>query len=83
MATHQLKVWSEYMDDLLNGSKTFELRYNDRNFQVGDFLLLMEYDKENQKYLTRELKVKISYVLDNSVFDALKDGYLIMGIQPC
>ncbi len=83
MATHQLKVWSEYMDDLLNGSKTFELRFNDRNFQVGDFLLLMEYDKENQQYLGRELSVKITYVLDNSVFDALKEGYLILGIQPC
>lgn len=83
MATHQLKVWSEYMDDLLNGSKTFELRYNDRDFQVEDSLLLMEYDKENQKYLTRELKVKITYILDNSVFDALKDGYIIMGIKPC
>jgi len=83
MATHQLKVWSEYMDDLLNGSKTFELRFNDRNFQVGDFLSLMEYDKENQKYLSRELCVKITYILDNSVFDALKEGYIIMGIKPC
>lgn len=83
MATHQLKVWSEYMDDLLNGSKTFELRYNDRNFQVGDSLLLMEYDKENKKYLNREFKVRITYVLDNSVFDALKDGYVIMGLKPC
>lgn len=71
------------MDDLLNGSKTFELRYNDRNFQVGDSLLLMEYDKENKKYLNREFKVRITYVLDNSVFDALKDGYVIMGLKPC
>lgn len=83
MATHQLKVWSEYMDDLLNGSKTFELRYNDRDFQVGDSLLLIEYDKENKKYLNREFKVRITYVLDNSVFDALKDGYVIMGLKPC
>jgi len=82
MATHQLKVWSEYMDDLLNGNKTFELRYNDRNFQVGDFLSLKEYDKEHKKYLKRELKVRISYILDNSVIDALKDGYVIMGIKP-
>ena len=83
MATHQLKVWSEYMDDLLNGSKTFELRYNDRDFQVGDSLLLMEYDKENKKYLNREFKVRITYILDNSVFDALKDGYVIMGLKSC
>ena len=82
MATHKLKVWSEYMDDLINGNKSFEVRFNDRNFQVGDILNLMEFDKERKEYLDRELKVKITYILDNSVFDAIKDGFVVMAIKP-
>lgn len=82
MATHKLKVWSEFMDDLINGNKTFELRFNDRNFQVGDILSLLEYDKKNNVYLNRKLVVEVTYILDNSVFDAIKEGYVVMGIKP-
>jgi len=81
MAIHKLKVWSEYMDDLINGNKSFEVRLNDRNFQVGDTLILMEFNKDKKEYLDRELKVKITYILDNSVFDAIKDGFVVMGIK--
>ena len=82
MATHKLKVWSDYMDDLLNGKKTFELRFNDRNFQVGDILILEEYDKEKKEYLGKSLKVEVTYLLDNKVFDAIKDGFVVMSIKP-
>jgi hypothetical protein len=82
MTTHHLKVWSEYMDDLINGSKTFELRFNDRNFQVGDLLHLREFDRDQAQYLKRELLVKISYILDGSAFDAIKKGFVVMAIKP-
>ena len=82
MATHKLKVWSEYMDDLLNGKKSFEVRLNDRNFQVGDILILEEYDKEKKEYLSRNLSVEVTYLLNNKVFDAIKEGFVVMAIKP-
>jgi ASC-1-like (ASCH) protein len=36
MATHTLKINSEFLSALLDGSKTFEVRKNDRNYQAGD-----------------------------------------------
>lgn len=42
MSEHALKVVAPYMDALLDGSKTFEVRRNDRAFQRGDTLLLWE-----------------------------------------
>ena len=81
MKYHKLKVWSEYMDDLLNGNKTFEVRFNDRNYQIGDMLRLSEYDNKNEIYLKRVLLVKITYILDNSIFDAVKDGFIIIGFK--
>ena len=41
---HVLKVIPPYFDALADGSKTFEVRRNDRGFQCGDTLELMEWD---------------------------------------
>lgn len=41
---HQLKTWPMYFTALRQGSKTFELRENDRQFKVGDTLQLREFD---------------------------------------
>lgn len=41
--THHLKTWPKYFKALLDGGKTFELRNNDRNFAVGDILVLKEF----------------------------------------
>ena len=35
MAVHYLKIKDEHYKDIERGSKTFELRKNDRDFQVG------------------------------------------------
>ena len=56
---HELKIWPAYIEDLAAGRKTFEVRsILDRNFQVGDFLHLNEYDPGTRIY-TGQLKAKI------------------------
>lgn len=42
--THELKIWPQYYCRVADGSKTFEIRVNDRGFQPGDFVVLREYD---------------------------------------
>jgi len=44
MRKHDLKVWPAYFAALTDGSKSFEVRRNDRDFAVGDLLRLHEYD---------------------------------------
>ncbi len=41
---HELKIWPQYYDRVEDGSKTFEVRKNDRSFQVGDTVLLREWN---------------------------------------
>lgn len=36
MTTHTLKVLTKYADAIMDGTKTFEIRKNDRGFKVGD-----------------------------------------------
>ena len=73
----KIKISHLYYDDIQNGKKNFELRKDDRNYQVGDKLLLHEI-KENS--LTgRLIEVDVVYKLVNYV--GLENGYCILGIK--
>lgn len=42
--THKLKTWVSFFQAVKNGTKRFEFRVNDRDFAVGDVLVLQEWD---------------------------------------
>lgn len=73
---HELKILPEYYEAVKTGLKGFELRFDDRNFAVGDLLLLREYQAE--QYTGRRQMVKITYILKG--FEGLKDGWAILNI---
>lgn len=41
---HVLKTWPDQFRKVADGAKTFEWRFNDRNYAVGDTLVLMEFE---------------------------------------
>lgn len=43
---HNIKIEREYFDKVLDGSKTFEIRFNDRDYHAGDFVVLHETNRE-------------------------------------
>jgi hypothetical protein len=47
VTTHELKVIPPYFDSLVAGTKTFEVRKNDRAYQKGDVLRLREWHPEH------------------------------------
>lgn len=77
---HVLKTWEEYFWEVVSQKKTFELRKNDRDFKVGDELLLECYDGKKNKYLNASTKVKVTYILEGGSF-GLEKGYVILGIK--
>lgn len=76
MKTHRLKIDSKYFDAVRYEVKTFEIRKNDRDFQVGDTLLLSEY--KDGKSTGNMVNVVITYITD---FEQ-KDDYVVMAIVP-
>lgn len=78
---HELKTNPEYFEDVISGRKLFEVRKNDRFFEVGDLLALNEYDEVNEVYTNRSCIVYIDYILNNSTY--CKEGYVVMSIKPC
>lgn len=65
---HELKTWPEYFQPIIKNKKNFEVRVNDRNYQVGDKLLLLEYDPVKQQYTGRKCYRQISYIMSKNPF---------------
>ncbi len=78
---HSLKTWPEFFEPLLEGRKKFEVRVNDRDFQVGDYLWLREFDATKEQYTGRELVKRVSYLLDSPNFLGLSLGYVALSLD--
>ena len=63
MTIHQLKTHPQYFDKVKTGEKTWELRKNDRNFEVGDTLILRRYCPDKKEYTGEALEVYVPYIL--------------------
>jgi hypothetical protein len=79
MKFHDLKTWSEYFEKVYTGEKTFEVRVNDRDYNVGDILVLKEYNPDRATYTGRVAVRTVSYILDNPAF--VKDGTVVMALK--
>ena len=79
---HELKTIEPFYSDVKSGIKSFEVRINDRNFQVGDFLVLKQYDQKNKIYSGDAILREIKYILtQNDYPDGLMNGYVILGLK--
>lgn len=78
--SHELKTWKPYFMEIFMGKKKFEVRKNDRDFKVGDNLILKEYDNDKKEYTGREMSTYINYILDGGQF-GIEEGYVVMSIE--
>jgi hypothetical protein len=76
---HRLKTESEYYEATHTDKKLFEIRNNDRNFDVGHILLLEEYDAGSKSYLDRWEFHTVTYMLRNPAY--VKSDQVVLGIQ--
>lgn len=77
---HNLKTWPEYFQELWSGNKTFEVRKADRDFQVGDTLVLREWDPTLKAYTARDVVATITYILHGGQF-GVDEGYCVLAFK--
>lgn len=75
---HDLECWLPYFYDVQRGVKNFEIRRNDRDYQVGDVLRLREWMQDGHYYTGRKIEVLVKYITD---FEQ-QPGFVVMGISP-
>ena len=78
--THELKILPQYFQAVWDEKKRFKVRKNDRDFQVGDTLILREWDNKTKRYSGSALLVKVVYMLTDSI-DGIEYGYCVLGIE--
>jgi hypothetical protein len=81
---HALKTDPDFFQAVWNGTKTFEYRRNDRDFKVGDTLVLKEtkYSSVEMKmegkpleYTGRDILAKVPYIYH------IGDAYCILSLN--
>lgn len=75
---HTLKTWPEFFWAVVEGRKHHEVRKNDRDFRVGDCLVLQEFEPATSTFTRDMCSVRVTYI--SSAF--MPDGYVAMSIEP-
>ncbi|WP_068786643.1 DUF3850 domain-containing protein [Paenibacillus phocaensis] len=79
---HELKTWPEYFRAVVSPTvrkrKTVEIRKDDRGFEVGDTLRLLEFDPEKSEYTGWEAVVTVSHCLRGQPW--VPDDYVALSI---
>jgi hypothetical protein len=57
------KTWPELFQDVLDGKKKFDLRLADFDINIGDILVLKEWDPETNEFTGREIEKEVKYLL--------------------
>lgn len=74
---HEIEIGASFFAEVVGGIRGFVLCKNDRNYHVGDFLKMMEYD--HRKRTGRFVVVEVTYMLEN--YTGLIEGFCIMQTQ--
>jgi len=77
---HKLKTWPVFYDDVESGVKTFEIRENDRNFQVGDTLILEKFEPETGEYTGESISVKVDYTICMNILPGFPKEFNFIGM---
>lgn len=77
--THELKIWPACFAAVQAGTKPFDVREN-AGFQVGDQLLLREFEPETGQFTGQSLTRWVSYVLQGGAF-GVQANWCVLGFS--
>jgi hypothetical protein len=77
---HKVKCWSNYFQAIRRKEKNFDVRRDDRGYQKGDTVILLEWvHNVPAPYFTgNDEHRKIKYILTGGQF-GLEPGYVVLG----
>jgi Domain of unknown function (DUF3850) len=81
--THELKTYPEFFEAVVEGQKHFEVRRDDRDFQINDTLILREWLPEQQCFSGRLTLKTVTYVLRGEAAErfGVAPGFCVLSTQ--
>lgn len=79
MKTHNIKIQKQFANDVYDGIKTFEIRFNDRDYHKGEHIIFKVFNGEEGIVHGLNFKeYEITYVLEGW---GLEDNYVALAIK--
>lgn len=86
--THKLQINENWLELLLSGDKTCEVRKHDKDYQIGDTIQFYDpqdsdcwYEQKQRDQRTHIQTFKITHILPASVFSSgLKSEYSVLSL---
>jgi hypothetical protein len=76
---HELKCWPEPFEAVAQGRKPYEVRKFDRDFRVGDALMLQRWDPKTKEYSGTAALVPITYMTPGGEW-GLPEDICVLGL---
>ena len=78
-----LRTWPGYFRSIWRGQKRAEIRKNDRHFQAGDRVLLIEFAPAigRQSIPSRDILVEITHLLRADGIPGIESGYCVWSFK--
>jgi len=77
---HTLKTLPRYFWRIADNKKTFEVRKNDRDFQVGDQVTLEYFNPDSPHETNNPIDIEITYILHGGQF-GIDHDYCVFGFK--
>lgn len=82
MRAHKIKTWPTFFRAVRDGVKPFEMRRADRDYQVGDYLCLVEFDPSTDTMTGAYLYRRITFLLKpEDPPRGMLTGFVVMGLE--
>ncbi len=81
MKIHTIKCIPKYFNLVKSGEKRFELRKDDRDYEVGDAVILEEWDDIDSKYTGHVLLIPEIDFIFKDVHEGLHGGHCIFSFK--
>jgi hypothetical protein len=87
MTVYNVKSWVPFFQAFKTGAKKHDMRdLKDRNYKVGDILVLEEYDPFKGQYTGDVMRMKITYITSRETpcafsSAALDSNYCILSLE--
>lgn len=78
MQRHELKCWPAAFQAIRAGVKSFEVRVDDRGFNVHDIVVLREFDPESQSYTGQSEERSIREITSEDAY-GVSHGFVVLG----
>ncbi|SDK38856.1 DUF3850 domain-containing protein [Bradyrhizobium ottawaense] len=72
------KSWTHFFQAIKGGRKLHDVREDD-GYQIGDILVLQEFDNINGRYTGAEIEVEVTYITNRTVPCAFSSAVLSPG----